>query len=90
MPLLWASSRASAICLATLEGLVDGNGAAGEPLLGALPLHELEGEVSFPSGLLEPVDGGDVGVVEGGEKVGLALEAPQALGVLPPPRAGGP
>ena len=36
----------------------------------------------MPVGLLEPVDRGDVRVVEGGEEVRLALEAAEALGVL--------
>ena len=68
--------------LGDLEGLVDGDRAPREPLLEVLPLDELEGEEGLPVGLLEPVDRGDVRVVEGGEEVGLALEAPQALFVL--------
>ena len=68
--------------LRDLERLVDGDRAAREPLLEVFALDELESEERLPVGLLEPVDRGDVRVVEGGEKVRLALEAAQALGVL--------
>ena len=55
MPLLWASSRASAICLAISRASSSGNGAAGEPLLEVFPLHELEGEEGrFPSASSSP------------------------------------
>ena len=68
--------------LRDLEGLVDRDRPAREPLLEVLALDELEGEEGLPVGLLEAVDGGDVRVVEGGEEVGLALEAREPLGVL--------
>jgi hypothetical protein len=51
-------------------------------LLEILPLHELEDEEGLPVRLLQPVDGGDVRVIEGGEEMGLPLEAPEALGIL--------
>ena len=68
--------------LRDLEGFVDGYGAPRQALLEILALHQLEGEEGLPVGLLEPIDGGDVRVVEGGEEVSLALEAAQALRVV--------
>jgi hypothetical protein len=68
--------------LGDLEGLIDRDRASRQTLLEVLALDELEGEEGLPVGLLEPVDGGDVRVVEGREKVGLALEAAEALRVL--------
>jgi hypothetical protein len=68
--------------LRDLDGLVDGDRPPPEALLEVLALDQLQREEGLPLGLLEPVDGGDVGVVEGGEEVGLALEAGEALGVL--------
>ena len=65
-----------------LERLVDGDGAAREALLEVLALDQLEGEEGLAVRLLEPVDRGDVRVVERGEEVRLALEAREALGVL--------
>jgi len=65
--------------LGDLEGLADGNRALREALLEVLALDELEREEGLPARLLEPVDGGDRRVVEGGEEVGLAAEAREAL-----------
>ena len=61
--------------LGDLERLVDGDRAAREALLEVLAFDQLEGQERLPVGLLEPVDGGDVRVVERGEQVRLALEA---------------
>ena len=36
----------------------------------------------MPLALLEPVDRGDVGMVQRGERLGFALETRQAVGVL--------
>ncbi len=52
------------------------------PLLQRLALDELQDEERLPVGFLKAVDGGDVGVVEGGEDVGLTAEPSQ------PERAG--
>ena len=65
-----------------LERLVERDGAPREALLEVLALDQLEGEEGLAVGFLEPVDGGDVRVVERGEQMRLALEAPQAVGVL--------
>ena len=64
-----------------LERLVDGNGTAGEPLLQILALDQLEREEGLAARLLEPVDRGDVGMVERREHVRLALEAGEPLRV---------
>jgi hypothetical protein len=65
-----------------VEGLVDGDRAAPEALLEVFSLDELESKERRPLDLLEPVDRGDVRVVERGEKLRLASEPRQALGVL--------
>jgi hypothetical protein len=65
-----------------LECLVERNRSPRETLLEVLALDQLEGEEGLPVRFLEPIDGGDVRVVEGREEVGFAPEAPQALGVL--------
>ena len=65
-----------------LERLVDRDRAPREALLEVLALDELEREEGLAVGLLEPVDGGDVRVVERGEQMRLALEAGEAIGVL--------
>jgi len=67
--------------LGDLDGLPHGEGAAGEALREVLALDKLENQEPPPVVLLEAVDLGDVGVVEGGEEAGLALEASQALRV---------
>jgi hypothetical protein len=60
----------------------DGNRSSREALLEVLALDELEREEGLAVGLLEPVDRGGVRVVERGEQIRLALEAPEPLGVL--------
>jgi hypothetical protein len=54
----------------------------GDALGQVLAPHVLEHEEAAAVHLLEAEDGPDVRVVEGGEELGLALEAPEALGVL--------
>lgn len=63
------------------QGLVDRNRAARSPLRQILALDELHDESVRASGLLEPVDGRNVRMVERRERPRLALEADQALGV---------
>jgi len=43
--------------------------------------HELEDQEAGVAGFLQAVDGGDVGVVEGGQRLGLASEAGEAFRV---------
>ena len=63
------------------ERLTDGDGTPLQALGEVLAFDELEDEKGLAVGLLEPVDRCDVRMVEGGEEVGLALEAGEALGV---------
>ena len=62
--------------------------AAGEPRRQLLALDHSITSTRLAVGLLEPVDRGDVGMVERGEHLGLAFEATHGLQVLrPAPRA---
>ena len=65
-----------------LECLVEGNRAACEPLLEVFALHQFERDEELPGRFFQPVDGGDVRVVQRGEQLGLAPESSEALGVL--------
>ena len=67
--------------LGDANGLVDGDGTSCNPLGQGLTGHELEHEIMRVPGLLEPVDRGDVGVVQRRENFGLSLEARQSLRV---------
>ena len=55
-----------------------------------LALDQLHDEGARAAGLLEPVDLRDVRVVERGERLRLALEARQALGIAPRRSPAGP
>jgi len=63
------------------QRLVYRDGALLHALGQILTLDQLQDEEGLAVGLLEAVYGGDVGVVEGGEEVGLPLEPGQPLGV---------
>ena len=56
------------------QGLVEGDLSALQPLGEVLSLDELEDEEELPVRFLEPVDGGDAGVVERREELRLAPE----------------
>jgi hypothetical protein len=45
------------------------------------PFDQLHHERLEPVGLFEPVDGGDVGMIQRGEDFGFALEPREALGI---------
>jgi len=64
------------------QGLVEGYRAALQPVGQILAFHQLEDEERLPVRLVQPVDGGDVGVVQGAGRLGLVLETPEPLGVL--------
>ncbi len=64
------------------EGLLDRQGAAGDPLLQRLALDQLHDQEVDAVRLLHLVDAGDVGMVQGGQNLGLALEAGEALRIL--------
>src|SRR5467141_4257320 len=66
---------------ADLQRLASRERASGKALRERLPLDELVYEVVRALHVLEPIDAGDVRMVEGGEQLRLALEAREALGV---------
>jgi hypothetical protein len=53
----------------------------GDPLSQGLAVHQLHHQETSAVVLLQAVDSGNVGVVEGGEEAGFALEPGEALGV---------
>ena len=63
------------------EGLVERERPALQPLGEVFALDELHDEGADAARLLEAVDRGDVGVLELGEDLRLALEAREAFGV---------
>ncbi len=63
------------------EGLVEGERPALQPLGEVFALDELHDEGAHAARLLEAVDRGDVGVLELGEDLRLALEARETVGV---------
>ncbi len=63
------------------QGLVEGNGAAGDPLREMLALDQLHHQRARAAGLLQAEDLRDVRMIEGGQRLRLALEAHQAIGV---------
>ena len=64
------------------ESAGDGDRAFCEELLDRLARNELHDEKADAVRPLEAVDAGDIRVVEGGEELGLALEAGRALDVV--------
>ncbi len=67
------------------QQLSDRNRPAGEAVAEVLALDVLHGEERDARILVQAVDRGDVGVVEGGEQLGFACEACEAGGVLREP-----
>jgi hypothetical protein len=55
--------------------------ASGDQAGERLALHQLHREEVDAVGVLDRVDGDDIGVVQRGNRLGLALEAPEAVGV---------
>ncbi len=64
------------------EELLERQAALGDRLREGLALDVLHGEEALAVGLFDRVDGDDVGVVEGGDGLDLALEAGEALRVV--------
>ena len=81
MPFSWAAARASARAVAISRIWASGEPALGDHAVEGLALDELHGEEVDAVRLLDRVDGDDAGVVEGGEGLGLALEALEPLRV---------
>ena len=68
--------------LADVRGVVRRQRSARDAIGQRLALDPLEDQVAgFVPGLLEAMDGGDVGMVERGEQLGFALEAGELLGI---------
>ncbi len=67
---------------ADASGVGDGDRPLGDALGEVLALGDLHDQEALSVDVLEAVDAGDVGVGEGGEDPGLALETLQPLGVL--------
>jgi hypothetical protein len=67
--------------LCDLEGLVNWDPSALQTFRQILAFDELEDEEGLAVRLLEPVDRRDVGMVQRGEEMGLALETGEPLGV---------
>ena len=64
-----------------IEQRFDRKRLAGDPIPQRPPLHQLHGDEGLPLVLVDVVDGADAGVVEGGGRVGLPLEAFERLRV---------
>ena len=65
-----------------LEEAVEGHAAGLDELRQGLAVDELHGEEGRALGLVDGVDGDDVGVAQGGDSLGLALEEGPALRVV--------
>jgi len=82
MPRSCAASSPSAIWAQTRQGFVDGQRALADALAEALAGDVLEDEQPLTAGFLQVVDRRQVAVIEGGEGLGLLLEAAQPVGIL--------
>jgi hypothetical protein len=65
-----------------VEELLQAHPDLGDPALQALAVDQLHGDEARAAGFLDRVDRDDVGVVERRYRLGLALEAPQPVGVV--------
>jgi hypothetical protein len=63
------------------QGLVEGKGTAGEALREILSVDEFHHERGDAATLFEPVDAGNVRMVQGGEHFRLALKTGEPIGV---------
>ena len=64
------------------QRLIDGNGPSRNELGERFTFDELHHQKLHVAGLFEPVESGDVGVVQRGKELGFPLETSQALFVL--------
>ena len=81
MPCSCAASSASAICFAIGSASSSRDRAARNALRKILALDEFHHEGMHATGLLESVDRRDVRMIQGRERLRLALEPRQAIGV---------
>ena len=68
--------------LGDLHGLVRWDGPAHQSFLEILAGDQLHRQEALSLGLVKTIDGGDVGMLERGQQLGLTLETRQPLGVL--------
>ena len=80
IPCSCAASSASAICFAIGSASSSRNRAARDPLREILALDQLHDERVRAGRFLEPVDRGDVRMVQRGERLRLAFEPRDASG----------
>ena len=64
------------------HGVTDGNRAARDQIGECFAFNELEDDARQVLGLLEAVDGGDVGMIQCREQLRFTLETSQSLGIL--------
>ena len=82
MPCSCAASSASAICLAIGSASSSGIAPARDPLRQVVALDQFHHERVDAVGILEPVDRGDVRMIERGEHPRFAFEAGQPVGIV--------
>lgn len=63
------------------HGLIEGKRTGGDPICERLALDELHDDELLPPDTFETVERGDVGVIQLGEELGLAVEARHPLGI---------
>src|SRR5688500_1261324 len=63
------------------QGLIERDRSARDPIGERVALDELEDERVRLTAVLEPIDRTNVGMVEGGKQLRLALEAGEAIGI---------
>ena len=81
-PFSWAASRASAICRASFRDSSTGIGPRLDPIRQRLAFHQFQDKEVCSAGFFQPVNGGNVRMIERGEQLGFALEPGNAIGVL--------
>ena len=64
------------------QRFVEGDRPARDPLRQIVTLDQLHHKGAHTAALLDPVDGGDMRMIEGRQRVGFAREPPEALGVV--------
>src|SRR6202022_981606 len=79
IPCSCAASSASAICFAIGSASAIGDRAACNALREVSALDEFHHEGGDASAFFEPIDGGDVRMIQRGERLSLALEAREAV-----------
>ena len=78
----WAASRASAISMPSASSRLEFHRTAGDHVLEGDAVEELHDEEGAAVVLADVVDGADVGMIQGGGRLGFAAETLQRLGIL--------